>query len=90
MVRPARATRGTGIGDALPVVSSSFSYQQGPFDPKEKRMPGRRETLMRDHLRNSAARKRTHKKTQERSQTVAATLRRLEQVEKDEKAATKA
>jgi hypothetical protein len=45
---------------------------------------------MRDRLRNSAARKRTHKETQERSQSVAATLRRLEQLEKDEKAATKA
>lgn len=53
-------------------------------------MPGRRETLMRDRLRNSAARKRTHKKTQEHAQTVAATLRHLEQVEREEKAAAKA
>jgi len=52
-------------------------------------MPGRRETLTRDYLRNSAARKRTHKQTQERAQAVAATLRRLEQVEKAEKAAAK-
>ena len=52
-------------------------------------MPGRRETLTRDYLRNSAARKRTHKKTQERAQAVAATLRHLEQVEKAEKAAAK-
>ena len=50
-------------------------------------MPGKRETLMRDHLRNSAARKRSHKETQERAQAVAATLRHLEQVEKNEKAA---
>jgi hypothetical protein len=49
-------------------------------------MPGRRETLMRDRLRNSAARKRTHKKTQEHAQTVAATLRQLVEIEKQEKA----
>jgi hypothetical protein len=42
---------------------------------------------MRDRLRNSAARKRTHKQTQERAQTVAAELRRLEQVEQKEKEA---
>jgi hypothetical protein len=48
-------------------------------------MPGRRETLMRDRLRNSAARKRTHKKTQEHAQTVAATLRQLVEIEKQEK-----
>ncbi len=52
-------------------------------------MPGRRETLTRDYLRNSAARKRTHKQTQERAQAVAATLRHLEQVEKAETAAAK-
>jgi hypothetical protein len=52
-------------------------------------MPGKRETLMRDRLRNSAARKRSHKETQERAQAVAATLRHLEQVEKNEKAAAK-
>ena len=50
-------------------------------------MPGRRETLTKDRLKNSAARKRTHKRTQERAQTVAATLRHLEQVEKQEKEA---
>ena len=49
-------------------------------------MPGRRETLMRDRLRHSAARKRTHKKTQEHAQTVAATLRQLVEIEKQEKA----
>jgi hypothetical protein len=49
-------------------------------------MPGKRETLMRDRLVHSAARKRSHKETQERAQAVAATLRHLEQVEKDEKA----
>ena len=49
-------------------------------------MPGRRETLMRDYLRNSAARKRSHKETQARAQAVAATLRHLVQVEKEEKA----
>jgi hypothetical protein len=52
-------------------------------------MPGRRETLTRDYLKNSAARKRTHKRTQERAQAVAATLRHLERVEKQEKEATK-
>jgi hypothetical protein len=50
-------------------------------------MPGRRETLMRDYLRNSAARKRSHKETQQRAQTVAATLRHLAQVEQNDKAA---
>ena len=50
-------------------------------------MPGRRETLMRDYLRNSAARKRSHKETQQRAQTIATTLRHLEEVEKKEKAA---
>jgi hypothetical protein len=49
-------------------------------------MPGRRETLMRDRLRNSAARKRTHKETQKHVQTVAATLRHLEQLQKEEQA----
>jgi hypothetical protein len=53
-------------------------------------MPGRRETLMRDRLRNSAARKRTHKETQARAQSVAADLRRLEQVERKEKEAAEA
>jgi hypothetical protein len=48
-------------------------------------MPGRRETLMRDRLRNSEARKRTHKATEKHAQTVAATLRQLEQIEKQEK-----
>ena len=48
-------------------------------------MPGRRETLMMDRLKNSAARKRTHKATQQHAQTVAATLRHLEQVEQQEK-----
>jgi hypothetical protein len=52
-------------------------------------MPGRRETLMRDYLRNSAARKRSHKETQARAQSVAATLRHLVQVEQNEKAAAK-
>lgn len=52
-------------------------------------MPGKRETLMRDYLRNSAARKRSHKETQARAQAVAATLRHLEQVEKNEKAEAK-
>jgi hypothetical protein len=50
-------------------------------------MAGRRETLTRDYLRSSAARKRTHKETQQRAQAVAATLRHLEQVEKQDKAA---
>jgi hypothetical protein len=53
-------------------------------------MPGRRETLMKDRLKNSAARKRTHKKTQEHAQSVAATLRHLEQVEQQEKEASAA
>jgi hypothetical protein len=57
---------------------------------KELKMPGRRETLMRDRLRNSAARKRTHKETQARAQSVAADLRRLEQVERKEKEAAEA
>jgi hypothetical protein len=43
---------------------------------------------MRDYLRNSAARKRSHKETQQRAQTIAATLRHLEEVEQKEKAAT--
>jgi hypothetical protein len=53
-------------------------------------MPGRRETLMRDRLVNSAARKRTHAKTEKHAQEVAATLRRLEEREKEENAAAKA
>jgi hypothetical protein len=58
-------------------------------DQEESPMPGRRETLMRDYLRNSAARKRSHKETQQRAQSVAATLRHLEQVEQNDKAAKK-
>lgn len=41
-------------------------------------MPGRRETLTRDMKRNSAARKRTHKKTLAEQQQQAETLRRIE------------
>jgi hypothetical protein len=53
-------------------------------------MPGRRYTLTKDYLKNSAARKRTHKETQQRAQTVAATLRHLEQLEQQEKETAKA
>ncbi len=53
-------------------------------------MPGRRETLTRDYLTNSAARKRSHKETQERAQTIAKMLRRLVEIEKEEKAAASA
>jgi hypothetical protein len=50
-------------------------------------MAGRRETLTKDYLKHSAARKRTHRETQKRAQAVATTLRHLEQVEKAEKEA---
>ena len=53
-------------------------------------MPGRRYTLTKDYLKNSAARKRTHKETQQRAQTIAATLRQLEELEKQEKETAKA
>ena len=40
-------------------------------------MAGRREGFSRDRQRNSTARKRTHKETQERHQQQAAVLQRL-------------
>jgi hypothetical protein len=45
---------------------------------------------MRDRLRNSSARKRTHARTEKHAQDVAAMLRRLEEKEKEEKAAAQA
>jgi hypothetical protein len=45
-------------------------------------MPGRRETFIRDRRKRSAARKRSHKETQERQQAIATLLRRLEEAEK--------
>jgi hypothetical protein len=45
-------------------------------------MPGRRETLIRDWKKRSAARKRSHKETQARQQAIATLLRRLENEEK--------
>jgi hypothetical protein len=45
-------------------------------------MPGRRETFIRDKKKRSAARKRSHKETQQRQQDVMALMRRLEAAEK--------
>lgn len=47
-------------------------------------MPGRRETLIRDRKKRSAARKRSHKETQARQQSIATLLRRLEAEEKQQ------
>ncbi len=61
-----------------------------PFLPaadceRKEPMPGRRETLTNDRLKNSIARKRTHRATQKHAQEVAATLRHLAEVEQKEK-----
>ena len=48
-------------------------------------MPSKRETFIRDRKHNCASRKRTHRERMEHLQKVAATLRRLEAADANDK-----